>query len=51
MFKIFKKKPKDNLEKALEQDLITEEEMLRLKVDRAELIYKEYLEKKHKKRK
>lgn len=44
---------KEGLSKALELGLITEEEMLRLLMERAEITYKEYLErrvKKHRKK-
>jgi len=53
MFKIFQKKLKGDLEKALEQGLITKEEMLRLKVERATTELKKHLDNSegHKKRK
>jgi len=53
MFKIFQKKLKGDLEKALEQGLITKEEMLRLKIERANAELKKYLDNSegHKKRK
>jgi len=53
MFKIFQKKLKGDLEKAEEQGLITHEELLRLKLERAEVELKKHLEKDggHKKRK
>lgn len=46
--KFFKKKPKtiDCLEDAFNQNLITKEEFLRLKKERAETELKEYLKKK-----
>lgn len=52
MFKFFKKKIKkinDNLDTALKQGLITEEELLRLRLDRAENIYKKFLKNQEKK--
>lgn len=44
MFKnIFKKQIKDELEKALKQGLITKEELLRLRYERANTRLKEFL--------
>jgi len=45
LVKFFKKKReiKDELDKALEYGLITEEELLRLRCERAETKYKEFL--------
>lgn len=48
--KFFKKKPiPDKLEQALELGLITKEELLRLRLERAEQTYKEFLNKDKKK--
>ena len=51
MFKFLKKKKpiKDDLEKALEQGLITKEELLRLRFERASQIYKDFLKEDQKK--
>jgi hypothetical protein len=43
---IFRKKPKpiiDELEKAFEEKLISEKELLQLRAERAEFLYKEFL--------
>lgn len=53
MFNLFQKKAKGDLDKALEQGLITKEEMLRLKVERANTELKKHLDNSegHKKKK
>jgi len=49
IFKRKKSNDKEDLDKAKELGLITEEEMLRLKIERAEQDLKEYLDRQKKK--